>query len=84
MDRMNELSNVRQSKTKSSLSNCLTDNTMSSNVRHHKLPFTIRLPPEILDKLEEIAKEEERSISSIIRQAIKRYLREREDAKDKI
>ena len=81
---MSELSNVRQGKTKSSLSSNLTDNTMSSNVRHHKLPYTIRLPPEILQKLEEIAKEEERSVSSIIRQAVKEFLRRRENAENQI
>jgi len=48
-----------------------------------KLPrVTIQIPSEIFRKIQKIAEEEERSISSIIRQAIKEFLRRREDAEN--
>ena len=44
---------------------------------HSELIISLRLPMKIHEELRQIAREEERSISSIIRQAIKEFLRRR-------
>jgi len=44
--------------------------------------LTVQISSEIFRKLKKIAEEEERSVSSIIRQAIKEFLRRREGAEN--
>ena len=44
--------------------------------------LTVQISSEIFRKIKKIAEEEERSVSSIIRQAIKEFLRRREGAEN--
>lgn len=46
--------------------------------------LTFQISSELFRKLKKIAEEEERSISSIIRQAVKEFLRRRENAENQI
>ena len=59
----------------------MTDETKLNNVKRH---VGLKLPLKIYKELEKIAKEEERSVSSIIRQAVKEFLRRRENAENQI
>ena len=48
------------------------------------IKLTFLISSELFRKIQKIAEEEERSISSIIRQAVKEFLRRRENAENQI
>ena len=48
------------------------------------IKLTFLISSELFRKIQKIAEEEERSVSSIIRQAVKEFLRRRENAENQI
>jgi predicted transcriptional regulator len=52
---------------------------MTTTTRNKSITTTIRLDPDELERLREIAEREDRSVASIIRLALRSYLRFKEE-----
>ena len=79
----NESDRIEMNRNESNFNNRNSIQNESKRIGTNRYePKTVHLPPDLIEKIEQVAKEEETSFSSIIRRAVKEFLRRREGAEN--